>query len=211
MLNLVAHDIEDDKESLENSYNAIKQKDCLEIVPDEAEKESVLKKVKTILTIPTQAMLSFQNLFKLRAANGQFYISQCLIDFGYTVSGRLVQSANSKYNFQLVGIANIKFDLGKTLLRPETLADKIVGGFFGNDIDFDNAEKFSDKYYVVSDKKQFLRQSLDLHFLSTIAKHEGLVLLTKGNDMLLTFETSLEEKQSAIVEDVLSNCRFLSD
>lgn len=211
MLNLVAHDEEADKELLEDSFNSIQQKDFLEIVTDEEQKAPVLDIVRSLLPAPPPANISFQNLFRLNSRFGQFHIAQCLVDFGYSIAGRIDQAANAKYHFQLVGIARIRYDLGKTLMRPETLGDKIVGRIFGNDIDLQDAKKISSRYYLVSDKKNTILQAFDKHFISTIEKYDGLVILTHGNQMVVTFETGLEREQSGIAEDVLTNCRFLAD
>jgi hypothetical protein len=210
VINYAAYDEEEDKELLESSYNAILQKNDMQIITDQSETDLILKKVLSILTIPVNSTFSFQNLFKLSSRYGQFYIAQCLLDQGFPVYRNLAQTYPRKYSFQLIGFAEIRFDLGKTVLRPETLGDKIIGRLFGNDIDLENAEIFNKKYYLVSTKKDSILRAFNQNFLNAMSRHDGLVLMTTGNQLLLTFETSLEEKQSAIVEDVLMNCDLLA-
>jgi len=79
------------------------------------------------------------------------------IDFGYPVSSKGSQSSTHKYNFQVLGIANCTIDLGITYIRPETWLDKFTGRFFDRDIDLPNTEKFNEKYYMASDRPEFIR------------------------------------------------------
>ena len=209
MLNLVAFDKEDDSQLLESSYEAIRNRDSLQIINDNAEKGIVYKKMISSLTLPINAIVAFQNLFKLTLSNGQFYIAQCLFDFGYPVSMRLVQSSVQKYSFYLVGIADLKINLGKTLLRRETKIDKIVGHFFSNDIDFEGAEEFNEKYYLVSNKKDTVHQTFNKRFIDTLSKYNDIVLLIKEKQMFITFENEMNTSHSRAVEDIFSNCNFL--
>lgn len=174
MLNLVTFE-PDDAELLESSYNAIRQKDCLEIIADNTERNKIFEQTVNSLTIPLNATLSFQNLFKITISSGHFYIAQCLIDFGYPVSRRLVQSPTHEYDFQIIGIANLKIDLGNSLLRPETKIDKLLGRFSDHDIDLDNCEKFNDKYYLVSNSKKEIHEAFDKSFVNTVSKYNDVL------------------------------------
>ncbi|MEI9910912.1 MAG: hypothetical protein WDO71_15305 [Bacteroidota bacterium] len=206
---MVAFDAEYDREMLESSYNAIHHKDSLEFMIGDSEREIILQKVTATLTIPANASLSFQNLFRLTLSNGQFYIAQCLLNYGFSASSRSASFTEHKYYFQTVGIADIKIDLGNTLFRRETKTDKIIGRFFGNDIDFEGTKEFNEKYYLVSDMKEAVVNCCDKNFLNTIAKYDDIVLTTKGKEMFITFDTDFEEKQSRIVEDIFGKCKFL--
>jgi hypothetical protein len=209
MLNLLAFDTEYDSYLVEASYQSIKHKEFLQIVTDENEKKEILRKTALTLTIPHEATLTFHNLFKLTLPNGYFYIAQCLFDFGYPVSTKLTQSSVHKYHFQAVGIASLSIDVGKTLLRRETKTDKILGTFFGNDIDLEGAEKFNDKYYLVSTQKENVPKAFDKHFTSILSKYDNITLKTEDQYMFITFETEMEEDHLRIVEDILSNFQFL--
>ena len=61
MLKHITYD-PDDIQLLENSYSAIRQKDCLEIVVDEIEHQKIFQQTVNSLTIPLNASFSFQNL-----------------------------------------------------------------------------------------------------------------------------------------------------
>lgn len=209
MLNLVAFDTEYDSYILESSYQSIKHKDFLQIVSDDNEKKEMLYKTALALTMPNGAAFTFQNLFKLKLPKGQFYIAQCLFDFGYPVSHKLSQSSVHKYHFQAVGIAPLRIDLGNTLLRRETKTDKILGAFFGNDIDLKGADKFNDKYYLVSTQQDNIKKAFDSSFTGVLSKYENIILLTKDQYMFITFEVEMEEGHCAALEDILSNFQYI--
>jgi hypothetical protein len=210
MIDFSSLDIDDGK-LLGNSYEAIKQKDCLEIITG-TEKEKIFQ--QTINSIRTPAGtkdFTFQNLFKITLNHGHFYIAQVFIDFGNLLSTRGFPTSHYKHTFQLIGIANCKINLGITYFRPETKIDKFLDRFFHNDINFDESEKFNDKYYLVSNQKEIIQTAFDKTFLNTIAKYENLLLTTNNNEMYISFDTSLEDSQSKAVEDIFSNFKFLAD
>lgn len=208
MLNLVTYDI-DDRELLENSYKAIRDKENLEIVTDEKEKNTVFRKMIDVIWKPNHSQLSLQNLFKLQYPHGFFYIAQCLVDFGYPAGPKSAQTFTHRYYYQLVGIAPLSVDLGITHMRRETKTDKLLDIFFSSDIDFDSAEKFNDKYYLISDKKDAVIKYFDPVFLQTLAKYDGTLLTTDGSQMYISFESDLNNNQSRCVQDILSHFKYL--
>jgi hypothetical protein len=209
MLNLVTFD-KDDQALLENSFDAIKQKDILAIVEEGDEKKKIFDLVINSLKIPTTSQLSFQNLFKLSSTKASFYIAQCLIDFNYSGKAQSRQNFDHKYEYCAIGIANMSIDLGSTELRPENKLDKIINRFINHDIDFDNAEKFSDKYYLISNKKDMVRKYFDQSFINTIARYDDILLSVKNDHMFVSFTGSLQINQCRIIEDILGSCKFIS-
>lgn len=204
MLKLVAFDTENDSAQLKRSYDLIQHKDSLEIVTSVGEQNTILLKVKYALTIPESATLKFQNLFKLTLPNGQFYIAQCLINFG--PSGR---NNEPKYRFQIAGVADIRINLRKTLMRPETRTDKTVGRLFGSDIDLDDTKQFNDKYYLASNAPEMITKHFDKDFLNTISRYDNLLMIALDKEMVITFDSEFKAEHSRIVEDIFSNCKFL--
>ncbi len=209
MLNLVTVDISD-RSILENSYNSLKNKENVEIITNDSEKDIVFRKVIDNIKIPKDSHFAFQNLFKVNSPSGYFYIAQCFVDFGYPIGTKGTQSFSPKYSFQIIGIADLKIDLGITHLRPENRIDKFLSRFFSNDIDFENAEIFNNKYYLVSDNKNAVLKYFNNSFLSSIAKHDGILLTTSGNQMFISFDQELEVSQTRIVQDIFSSFKFLT-
>ncbi|CAN5509919.1 hypothetical protein BH11BAC5_BH11BAC5_00230 [soil metagenome] len=210
MLNLVSFDISD-SHILEDSYNAFKNKEEVEIVSDTQEKEQIFRQTIENVRRPNNANFSFQNLFKLKNLSGHFYIAQCIADFGYPIGTKGSQTFQQKYSFQLVGIANLQIDLGITHLRPEKKLDKILTRFFYNDIDFDGVEKFNEKYFLVSNRRTEVLKYFDKKFLNTIAKYNDILLTTNGRQMFISFDQELNSNQTRIAQDIFTNFRYIEN
>jgi len=209
MLNVEACD-QDEIELLENSYRNIRQQDALTIVQDEAEQKKISDQVIRTIDVPAKALFSIKNLFRLSIPGKRFYIAQCMVDYGMQhASGSGSSDYHHKFHLQIVGIAHLKADLGKTLLRPETKIDKVVDWFNRRDIDFTYSEVFNDKYYLVSDNKDKVLWHFTEEFIDTIGKYDGVHLVIVNREMYIYFDQILTEEQSAIVEDIFNNCPFV--
>ena len=208
-LNLSTFD-EDDEEEIKRSYNNIRHKQNLVIVTEELEFQSVYKEIINSLHIPYTCKFSFQNLFRLTLPAGEFYIAQCLFDYGYPVLSKLQQSSEHKYHYQLIGFAKLTIDLGKTIMRPETKADKLMFKIFDKDIDFEGYDKFNYKYYLASNSKDQVYKAFTDKFLRTLAKYSNIILVTKTDAMFIGFEFEMRADHAAIVEDVFSNFGFIA-
>lgn len=211
MLNVEACDA-DRIELLEQSYRNIRQRDHLEIVSDQNEWKALLDQTIYSIDAPQKGTFSFKNLFRLTPPGKRFYIAQCMVDYGMQhASGSGPSHYMHEFDLQLIGIAHLKADLGKTIMRPETKIDKVTDWIFNRDIDFIYSDIFNDKYYLVSDNKEKVIMYFDQPFIDTIGKYDGVHLVTKGREMYVYFNEGLTEDQSAIVEDILSNCGFVED
>jgi hypothetical protein len=209
MLNLSCFDKED-VHILEASYNAIRQKGNLEIIQDETTKQLFRDKFVRILNVSADASLSIQNLFKIQNSTCSAYISQCLIDFGYPVSPKLVQLHDRVYHYQIMGYAISKVDLGNTILRPESKADRLISRFVNSDIDFEASLHFSEKYYLTSSSRLTIEKHFNKGFVDTIAKYDNVHLLTKGNEIFIMFDTEVQPHHSRAIEEILFSYKALA-
>jgi len=211
MLNLAVFE-KADEQLLESSFDAIQQKDNVTILNSGAEHDSILRQTIDDVRIPLKAQFSFQNLFKVKTNYGCFYIAQCLVDFGYPAGSRSgVQSYNHVYEYQLMGIAHLRVDLGITNMRKETAIDKLFNRFFYHDINFTGADRFNEKYLLVSDSRPVLETCFDNHFLSTIAEYDDVLLSINHQQLYISFDQPMNIRQTSIVQDILSNCKFLGN
>ena len=208
MLNFVSIDREDGL-LLARSYDALLNKENIQILTKTQEKEKLLIQTINALKIPFAASFSFQNLFKLKCEYGSFYIAQCLIDFGYPVTRGGMQYSDQRYRYSMIGMANISVDLGITNMRTETLADRIINRFFNGDINFPGSEKFSDKYYLASTNRDAVELYFTKDFLNTLGKYNDLMLTSKGSELYISFDGGLAEDQSRQIQEILSSFRYL--
>jgi len=209
MLNLVTNDIADQR-LLSGSFDAIRLKDNLTIVLDEEEKTAVMRQTIDALRMPNGGQFSFQNLFRIDAPNGTFYIAQVLIGYPSPLGGRGSQTFEAKYSYHTIGIAKMKTDLGITNLRPENKIDKLLEIVFRNDIDFEGAERFNDTYYLASDNRKKVEEYFNRSFIEAIAKHEDVLLSTRNKQLYISFTDPLNTMQSRAVEDIFRAANFLS-
>lgn len=208
MLNFYNYSIIDST-LLEDSFNKIQQQSRAEIVTGPEAEQVYQQTIRTIRTPNETKNFSFENLLKIQGRSGNFYIAQCVIDFGYPPSGIGFPGTDIKYALQLIGIAKSNTDLGNTFIRPESEVDKWIGHFIHQGITFDHEIKFSDKYSLTSDKKDVIQQTFGNSFLDCISKYDGLLLATNGTEMYISFTTGLSVEQGVIVMDVFNACGFL--
>ncbi len=94
-------------------------------------------------------------------------------------------------------LCDVKGHYGKTIIRPETITDKILELLSRTEIDFDCHKGFSKNYHVLTDKEEYLRKKLD---------SQKLEIINKYNDLLIEFSESecLIRDHKAMREDNLS-------
>jgi len=90
-----------------------------------------------------------------------------------------VESSLSEY--EIIGLAKLKKDYGRVLIRPETTMDKISDLFVHTDIDFDFDKEFSRKYYLAANDEVKLRKNITAGFLETVKHYSGLEIEIDGN------------------------------
>lgn len=57
------------------------------------------------------------------------------------------------YDYQVWGLGYLKHDAGRVVIRPETLADKIIELVYAVELDFKDDKTFSNSFYVVADDR----------------------------------------------------------
>ena len=140
---------------------------------------------------------------------GKFYISQVLLDYGFPVGRHSSQSFDRIYHFQAIGFAEITIDFGKTLIRPELKVDNILFGIFNRDIELNNAEKFNQKYYLTSNKKETVFKNIGNSVAGIIAKYNNMLIHLGRSDMYITFADTIENNQMRAIEEIFCGSNFL--
>jgi hypothetical protein len=80
------------------------------------------------------------------------------------------------YELQLIGMKSLNKNFGNILLRPETLADKIVELFSRTEIDFNDYPLFSTKYYLLADNESLCK---------SFATNQRINLIEDQNEILI--------------------------
>ncbi len=133
-----------------------------------------------------------------QVSDGSESISLCLIEYesSYHTAdqfGGETHTANHKYFFGYLGSEK---DFGRTLLRQETLADKISELFVPMEIDIKGYLKFSNKYYVLSNDKAKFLQSINKELLDYLADQKNLELEFNTHNCLFLLDKAIDLEQT---------------
>jgi hypothetical protein len=83
-----------------------------------------------------------------------------------------------KTEYQPWGLAYLKHDFGRVLIRPETLVDKVAEIFHPIELDFREDKPFSDRFYVLTDDRHKATTGMDQNF-------RDAVMAIKENDIVI--------------------------
>lgn len=120
-------------------------------------------------------------------------------------SSKIPQNESMHSEYELIGIAKLKKDYGRVLIRPETIEDKIINLFFNIDIDFDFNKDFSKKYYVVANDETKVRNCISNSFLETIRRFSGLEIELNSNILMVRLRKQFTQENGEIITNFLTS------
>lgn len=120
------------------------------------------------------------------------------IETTLTVNDRHGVSHHTEY--QTWALAYMKKDFGRVMIRPETLADKLIELVHPVELDFDDDKAFSDTFYVLVNDRWRADTAMDRNFRNVVMdiRHEDVVIeiidhvLVIGHRKQLSPEGSLQ-------------------
>jgi hypothetical protein len=119
-----------------------------------------------------------------------------------------IQYDSFKYMF---GYLTTSVDLGHTIIRPETLSDKIVEILKPVEIDFPQFRKFSRMYYVLSDNETALENWLNEDIANLFVSSNGIEVEFKNDECLFRLPKPINELElNKLCDFGLSLDRILS-
>ncbi|MCU4163776.1 hypothetical protein [Carboxylicivirga caseinilyticus] len=138
----------------------------------------------------------FFNSWRVNSASNSF--SLCLIEYqtsyqSVSTFGASTHTSNDKYFF---GHLSIMKDFGHTLIRPETLGDKIAELFNPVEIDIKGYWKFSNKYYILSNEKEKFLGSLTGKFIKYLENLRKPEIEFYGHECLFRLDKAIDLKQT---------------
>jgi hypothetical protein len=86
---------------------------------------------------------------------------------------------------QTVTLFKAQQNLPSFVLRPESVADKLMDRFRGADIDFDSHPGFSESYQLESQDEAAVRAFFDHDLLNYFEENAGYTLESNGSDVLI--------------------------
>jgi hypothetical protein len=125
------------------------------------------------------------------------------ITFSYK-STKSPQNETRFSEYELIGIAKLKKDYGRVLIRPETIEDKINNMFLSTDIDFEYNKSFNKKYYVVANDETKARKCISNSFLEIVRGFGGLEIELDGNILLVRLRKQFTQENGEIIANFLT-------
>lgn len=95
-----------------------------------------------------------------RVSNGQHSLILCLIEY--------------EIQWEEAGYLRLRKSFGQTLIRKETVLDKIEELLNPMELDFPDHKAFSQKYYVLTDDEDLLKSSLDEKLKDYLVERKNL-------------------------------------
>jgi hypothetical protein len=191
----------DDIDLLQSSFDLLGKAHSVEVVDDHLEMDRVFKIIANSITLPTGCAISIANLFRIIAADRSVFIAQCLQDFRFSVRGR--QPINDSYYYITLGLAELAADFGRIIVRPEGVADRLVGKFIRTDIEVPNSDQFNRKYYVAATDSAKARAFLSISAVKYLATTKGAHLQVNRGNVILRFENEMTKGQAVMMGNIL--------
>lgn len=136
-----------------------------------------------------------------KVSDGTHHFTLCLIEYGTSyeeISNKYSSKISTDFHKYFFGYISSQKNFGRTLFRPETIADKISEFFQSVEIDIEGEPKFSSKYYILSNDETKFFDALDTPLLTYLRDEKtieleffnkkGLFRLTKAIDLNETLD-----------------------
>ena len=123
-------------------------------------------------------------------------------------SGRVSRLVDH-YEYQVWALAYLKKDFGRVLIRPETLADKIIELVHPVELDFDDDKAFSDTFYVLANDRWKADIAMDRNFRNVVMdmRHEDVVIEVIDHTAIIGHRDLVSPERSAqLAEFVVRLC-----
>jgi len=129
----------------------------------------------------------------------------CLINLEFIFKGiKCPQHVNYVFEQELIGIAVLRKDYGRVIIRPETLADKIAELFNSTEVDFADDQAFSSRYYVLAENESLFRFSVSSEFRKAIKKFNEIEIEIIGNILIARFKKPFSDESGSEIVNFMS-------
>ena len=154
--------------------------------------KSTKPQLKRFTYLTSKNKLNHHHTWKVSKDENSFNL--CLVDYeiNYNTAGPTGGFSNKEVSIYLFGHLNLKTNFGISLIRPETIEDKIFEFFKPIEIDFKNYPKFSFKYFVTSEESEKLKNALTPTLIEFIEKIKGLQLEFRNYSCIFRLPKSIE-------------------
>lgn len=113
---------------------------------------------------------------------------------------------------QTWALAYVKKDFGRVLIRPETLADKLIELVHPVELDFEDDKAFSDTFYVLVNDRWKAEMAMDRNFRNVVMdmRHEDIVIEVIDHTLIIGYRKEVSPDTALQLADfvvrVCGNC-----
>lgn len=169
--------------------------------------DSELEQIETILShfdsLNNYSQVVLSEAIEIQKNQKSSFLLLFSLTFIYK-SAKYPQNESQFSEYELIGIAILKKDYGRVLIRPETFTDKIQNLFVSTDIDFDDNMDFSRKYYVVANDETKVRRCISNSFLETVQGFNDLEIELDGNILMVRLRKQFTPENGAIITNFIT-------
>ena len=170
----------------------------------ETEETMVQNHLSSFDSYQEYTMIVISETVKLVKNHNQSFLS--LLNINYSFKGRKIpQNTQEECVYEVIGLAELRKDYGRVLIRPETIADKIAEIFEHVELDFNTDKEFSRKYYVLSNNESKFRMQVTTPFLNCIAKFDNLEIEINGTILIVRTRKPFSSEIAKSIADFLSD------
>jgi len=129
-----------------------------------------------------------------------------------TQRGKRYTAAADYYEYQTWALAYLKKDFGRVMIRPETLADKLIELVHPVELDFDDDKAFSDTFYVLVNDRWKADIGMDRNFRNVVMdiRHEDVLIEVIDHTLIIGHNRPVSPEASVLLADFVvrlcSNC-----
>ena len=141
--------------------------------------------------------LELLNAWKVIQDNNSFYLCNVAYETTISIRGQYSSYSSTQKHSYFYGFLKPGKSFGRSLIRPETLQDKISEVFKNHEIDFKENKEFSSKYFCESlDREKFVR-NLSPRLMDYLCTLDYLEIEFNDDGCLFRMEHSIWNKKEA--------------
>jgi hypothetical protein len=126
------------------------------------------------------------HLIRIVTEAGPFYLFVLKVNLGYHQTGRI-----GGHEYEVFGFLNLKRNYAHTLVRPETVKDKILDYFVHAEIDIPSHSQFSDSFYVLSNEPEAAKDFLTHEIMDLFCSAGDLWVEVKDNILVIGYRENI--------------------
>lgn len=141
-----------------------------------------------------------------RVGRGDVELTICLLirEYSHEEQGTGAPRIVTSHDCYMAAHYPLPEDLGKVLMRPETLSDKLLELFRRREVDFDECPQFSERYYVLATDEDRLRKGISQQLLEHLGSRHDIFAEISGRDMVVLWPEALDEDSALAASDFFS-------